>query len=191
MVVKPKQKVKAGQKIAQIGQSGMAEFPHLHFGVIWEGGVVDPYTGALNTAGCNKQKEPLWHVGLPMDYEPVVIFDGGFRAQSPDFEAIERGEESPKILSLNSAAFVFWVGFYNVEQGDEVVLNVIDPEGNTFVSRRQIVEATRARQYYFTGRKIGRVQLKSGIYKGFSKIVRTKGDEEKIIREKEFSVLIE
>ena len=48
IVVKPKQRIKAGEKIGQVGQSGEAQFPHLHFGVIWEGGVVDPYTGALN-----------------------------------------------------------------------------------------------------------------------------------------------
>ena len=57
LLVKRGQKVKAGQKIAQVGQSGFAEFPHLHFGVVWEGGVVDPYTGLLNTDGCGREKE--------------------------------------------------------------------------------------------------------------------------------------
>ncbi len=189
VVVEAKQKVKAGQKIGQVGQSGMAEFPHLHFGVLWEGGVVDPYTGVLNTEGCNKMKESLWHEGLPMIYEPFVIFDGGFRNTSPDFEAIKRGEESPDQLPLNSAAFVFWTGFYNVEEGDNVLLEIRDPDGALFVDTKETLDKNRARQYYFTGRKIGRVQLKSGTYTGHAKITRAgKNGEAEIVREKSFSV---
>lgn len=191
VVVKPKQRVKTGQKIGEIGQSGMAEFPHLHFGVIWEGGVVDPYTGALNTDGCNKKKEPLWHIGLPIKYDPVVIFDGGFRSSPPDFTAMHKGEENPETLSLSSAAFVFWVGFYNVEVGDEVVLRITDPDGYEFVTQHKTVEKTRARQYYFTGRKIGRVQLKSGVYKGHVTISRQSKNDGAIMREKTFDVRVE
>lgn len=190
VAVKPKQKVKAGEKIAQIGQSGVAEFPHLHFGVTWEGGVVDPYTGMLNTEGCGQIKQSMWHLGLPMEYEPVVIFDGGFRAKSPDFTAIQRGEQHPLSISLSSAAFVFWTGLYNVEKGDEVVLNVLDPDGQGFVSRKQIVENNRARQYYFTGRKIGRVQLKRGTYKGFIRLIRKQDAGLPITREKEFEIKV-
>ena len=185
VTAQPKQKVRAGEKIAQIGQSGLAEFPHLHFGVMWEGGVVDPYTGMLNTKRCGQTKEPLWRAGLSVPYEPVVIFGGGFQPKVPDFEAIKRGQDNPATLSLNSAAFVFWAGFYNVETGDRVVLKVTDPDGAIFVERRETVEKTRARQYYFTGRKIGKVHLKSGIYKGYVKIERGT-----IVREKQFTVNI-
>ncbi|PCJ99060.1 MAG: peptidase M23 [Zetaproteobacteria bacterium] len=186
IIVKPKQKIRAGQKIAQVGQSGMAEFPHLHFGVMWEGGIIDPYTGELSTQGCGKMKERMWHIGLPMDYNPVAIFDGGFRSKSPDFEAIKRGAENPQTLSLGSAAFVFWVGFYNVEKGDKVILKVIDPDGNIFVQRNEVLAKNRARQYYYTGRKIGRVQLQSGTYAGHVRIERVNG----VVREKEFRVSV-
>lgn len=186
IIVKPKQKVRTGQKIAQVGQSGMAEFPHLHFGVMWEGGVIDPYTGMLNTQGCGKIKAPMWHVGLPMIYQPVAIFDGGFRSKSPDFNAIKRGEQNPETLSLNSAAFVFWVGFYNVEKGDIVTLKVTGPSEKIFVERREVLENNRARQYYYTGRKIGRVQLRLGVYKGYAAIKRKNGT----LEEKVFSVIV-
>ena len=189
VVVKRKEKVKAGQKIAQVGQSGVAEFPHLHFGVMWEGGVVDPYTGALNTDGCNQMEERMWHAGLPLSYEPFVIFDGGFRSKSPDFEAIKRGEENPTTIELNSAAFVFWAGFYNVEAGDKVYLKVTDPDGVLFVDREEVLEKNRARQYYYTGRKIGRVKLKPGVYLGHARVVRPAADgEEAVMREKLFKV---
>ncbi len=188
VVVEADQRVKAGESIAQVGQSGMAEFPHLHFGVIWEGGIVDPYTGALNTEGCNAFKESMWHIGLPIDYEPVAIFDGGFRSTVPDFEIIKRGEANPPTLSLKSAAFVFWVGFYNVEKDDVIDLVIVDPDGQAFTRQQKIVKKNRARQFYYTGRKIGRVQLKSGVYKGVVRLTRTGG--EGISREKTFTVKV-
>lgn len=194
VTVKPHQKVKAGEAIAQIGQSGLAEFPHLHFGVFWEGGVVDPYTGLLNTQGCGQVKASLWHIGLPMNYEPVVIFGGGFRSTVPDFKAIERGNSpNPETLSLSIASFVFWSGFYNVEEGDLVILDVRDPDGNPFVSREQTVEKTRARQYYYTGRKIGNVQLKRGVYTGRVTLTRQAKNQQTppVTRTKEFSVTVE
>lgn len=187
IVVRPKQKVKAGQKIAQIGMSGYTEFPHVHFGVLWEGGFVDPFTGALNTKGCGQMKANMWLEGLPVSYEEVVIFDGGFRAKVPDFEAIKRGnDENPIALPLSSAAFVYWSGFYNVEEGDEVVMRIYDPDGALFHERREVVPKTRSLQYYFAGRKIGRVQLKAGEYKGVTEIKR--GSD--IHRKKEFSVQV-
>lgn len=187
IVVKPAASVKAGEKIAQIGMSGFTEFPHLHFGVLWEGGVVDPFTGALNTQGCGHMKQNMWLEGLPVAYEEVVIFDGGFRAQVPDFEAIQRGDdENPVALPLRSAALVFWSGFYNVEKGDEISMRIYDPEGGLFHVQNNVVEKTRARQYYFAGRKIGRVQLKAGEYKGVTHIRR--GDD--ISKEKSFTVRI-
>lgn len=192
VVVKPKQKVKAGQKIAQVGMSGRAEFPHVHFGVLWEGGIVDPFTGVTNADGCGLMKADMWLEGLPVGYEPVVIFDGGFRANAPDFKAIERGDDAhPEVLSLQSAAFVLWAGFYNVEQGDEVVMRIKDPDGVVFHERREVVEKTRTRQYYFTGRKIGTVQLKRGVYKG-DVVIRREGEGGNgIERRKVFSVRVE
>jgi len=47
--VKKGQRIKAGDKIAQIGLSGMTEFPHLHFGVLLNGKIIDPFTGLDNT----------------------------------------------------------------------------------------------------------------------------------------------
>lgn len=191
IVVKPQQKIKAGEKLGQVGQSGMAEFPHLHFGVMQENNILDPFTGAYASDGCGQMKQSLWHVGLPVHYEPVVIFDGGFRAGPPDFEAIKRGEENPQNLSLSSAAFVFWTGFYNVEKDDQITLAVRDPDGNSFVERKHVQDENRARQYYFAGRKIGNVQLRNGTYTGQATLIRQKEGEETITRTKEFSIIVQ
>ncbi len=185
--VKPKQKVKAGEKIAQVGQSGMAEFPHLHMGITHKGKLIDPYTGLSTEDGCGEIKAPLWHEALNITYEPVVIFDGGFTSQAPDFEQIKRDGIKPIRIPLNSAAFIFWVGFYNIEEGDIVTMEIKDPNGMIFSERTLTAEKTRARQYYFTGRKIGKVQLVSGTYSAHVRLTRSKNNNI-ISRDKNFTI---
>ncbi|MCB1783598.1 MAG: M23 family metallopeptidase [Alphaproteobacteria bacterium] len=190
VVVKPNQNIGAGQKIAQAGQSGMAEFPHLHFGVMQNEKIVDPYTGLESTQGCGKMKESLWQIGMPMPYERVAIFDGGFRTSPPDFEAIKNGEKNPETLSINSAAFIFWTGIYNVEKGDKITLEIIDPKGNTFHKEAMIQEKTRDRQFFFIGKKIGKIQLMKGTYTGTTTVERSSPDAN-LTRTSQFSVKVD
>ncbi len=181
IAVKPGQSVKAGEKIAQIGYSGIAEYPHLHFGVVWEGGVVDPYTGLLNTDGCGKMKKSLWALGLPMEYEPVALYDAGFDMKVPDFEAIKNGEPTPQSLEATSPALVFWVGIFASVQDDLVTLEITGPDGKVF-SRREIKQsATRARQFYYTGRNLEHRDLQPGTYTGTARLKR-EGLEERTIQ---------
>ncbi len=181
LVVARDDQVKAGQKIAQAGHSGLAEFPHLHFGVLWEGGVVDPYTGMLNTEGCGQMKQSLWAEGQPLTYEPFALYDAGFRGAVPDFEAIKRGEKNPVMLESGSAALVFWGAIYGAAAGDEITLEIHDPEGQIFTSRNLVQEKTRARQYYYTGRSLQGKTLKPGTYTGTARLKRS-GLKEKILR---------
>jgi len=78
ITVKPNQKVKAGEKIAEVGLSGLTEFPHLHFGIIKNKKVIDPFTGLDNTQKCNSAKRSLWHKDINLSYEPFSIQSLGF-----------------------------------------------------------------------------------------------------------------
>jgi len=157
--------VKKGDVIAQIGQSGFAEFPHLHFTVIWEGGQVDPFSGQLTDDGCGKFKDNLWESDLP--YDPYAIFDGGFELSVPDFKAIEKGKIHPKTLNTTGEAFVYWAAFYQANKGDIITLTIRDPNGNIWAERKQTLEKSRKRpSYYYTGRKLNGRVLKPGTYTG-------------------------
>ncbi len=162
IIVKPKDVLKAGQKIAQIGQSGLAEFPHLHFGVIWEEDVIDPYTGASDHKGCGQVKKPLWKEPLP--YEPLSIYNAGFRSKIPDFKAIENGVENPDVLSTNENTLIFWSALYGVQKNDQIHIIIKNPDGKIFAQRKIIQEKNRAQQYYYTGRKLKDQVLKRGNY---------------------------
>jgi len=186
IVVKPRQRVRAGQKIAQVGQSGYAKLPHLHFGVFREGIVIDPYTGEQSENGCGVKENPMWHIGLPMKYETVAIFDGGFRSETPNFESIRSGYDvNPSTLAVSSSALVFWVGFYNVEAGDEVVIKIYDPAGELFDTSTQTARKTRTQQYFYTGRK---ATLKEGVYTARVKFSRS--GKYAVSKVKEFSVSV-
>ena len=157
--------VKKGDVIAQIGQSGFSEFPHLHFTVIWEGGQIDPFTAELKDDGCGRFKDNLWEDDIA--YEPYSIFDGGFSNTVPDFKEIAKGQIHPKALSANGDAFVYWAGFYHAVEGDKITLTITAPDGQVFAQREQILEKSRKRpSYYYTGRKLKGRTLSAGTYTG-------------------------
>ncbi|MFP4313839.1 MAG: M23 family metallopeptidase [Alphaproteobacteria bacterium] len=180
-------KVEAGDIIAQIGQSGIAEFPHLHFGILWENSVMDPYSGMTNSEGCGGQKRSLWKSSEEMLYTPVSIYDGGFRMQAPDFKSIEEGEKDPQFIPANTEAFVFWTAFYGVQKDDAINLKITDSQGRIFVSQDITQPKDRARQYYFTGRRLNGKTLPAGEYKGIATLNRAGIAP----REKEFIIEIQ
>ena len=172
ITVKVGDQVSAGDKIGEIGQSGMAEFPHLHFGIIWENGVIDPYTGLTNQEGCGLNRGALWTDPDSMSYEQFSIYDGGFRSSAPNFRAIEEGEYNPEALSNSGEALVLWSAFYGLRAGDQIELTITDPAGRVFAQQDITQEKTRARQYYYTGRKLAGKNMPPGEYTGTIKVER-------------------
>ncbi|MCD8498163.1 MAG: M23 family metallopeptidase [Alphaproteobacteria bacterium] len=163
--VKAGDAVKAGDVLGQVGQSGFAEFPHVHFSIIWEGAVVDPFTGVNSSDGCGGFKRKLWK-DAGMTYTPISIYDGGFRAAPPDFEVIKAGDSAPKTLSPASEALVFWTGLFGVREGDQIALTITDPNGVEFIRRDITQDVTRARQFYFTGRELKGRTIPAGKWTG-------------------------
>ena len=180
--VKAGQRVKMGDKIAQIGHSGFTEFPHLHFQIMWEGAIMDPFTGLKSTDSCETPPaKPLWHIRSPITYQGTRFFDAGFSGKKPDFKAIQRGEQSPDVLSKDGEALVFWVALYGAEKGDKVNIVITDPEGSKFTERNIIQDRYRARQYYYTGRNLAGKNPKPGRYSALATL-RSPGKPDQTIR---------
>ena len=161
--VKPGQQVEEGEVLAQVGQSGMAEFAHLHFSVMKGGKHIDPFTGAAMDAGCAQPQNSMWK---DVKYSPFAVFDGGFSAATPDFEAIKRGQVNPNVLARDVDALVYWVGFFQGQKEDRIRLEVRGPDGSLFAERDIVMEKDKARQFYFTGRSLKGRALKPGVYEG-------------------------
>lgn len=171
IAVKKGDNVAAGQKIGEVGQSGAAEFPHLHFGLFQNGKTVDPFSGTLAEGGCGKSKGSMWIEGIDVDYEPLSIFTNGFSAEVPNFDTIRADATGIATSSPAIDVLTFWAGFYGLHKGDKVVMSIIGPDGKIFATQVTEQKEDRSRQYYFVGRKIGDPLL-PGAYKGTVQVER-------------------
>lgn len=183
IVVEADQEVKRGDVVGQVGLSGLTEFPHLHFGILWEGAIVDPFTGQNNTGQCRIRKRVLWDKNLGnndsedenlvLEYQPLVIQNIGFSNIVPNFKKIERDASTPKTIPLASDVFTFWVTLLGVQKDDKIKLEIKDPNGKIFTNQEITQEKTRARQFYFSGRRLTQIKLSEGVYTGTIKVSRT------------------
>jgi murein DD-endopeptidase len=185
--VKPGQTVKAGDKIGQVGLSGMTEFPHIHLGITHDGHVMDPFTGTNVSEDCTKTGTPLWDASLKMAYEPMAFFTLGFDTAPPDLSAINKQSAAKSVIQKDAPALIFHAVLLGGRQGDRATVSIIAPDGSVFARSTTTAEKNRAQQMYYVGRKIPNgAPLAPGNYKGTIQIVRTGADgkEEKFADEK-------
>lgn len=169
------QKIKAGDKIAQLGQSGAAEFPQLYYGLFFEGQTADPFSGLQKgEAGCAAPDRPLWREDIA--YVPAALYAGGFSDKLPDFEAIKADASAPSQLPPTSDPLVFWAGLFGAVKGDQIHLEVRDPANRLFVQRDLVQDETRARQFYYAGREVSAGALPPGDYTGTLRLTRPQED---------------
>lgn len=160
--VKNGDKIKQGDIIAQIGQSGIAEYPSLQFSVIWESGYVDPFSNKTSKSGCVGENKNLWNENI--HYKEFSIIRGGFYGGVPDFKNILDVKKSEK-LSTTSKALIYWTGYHHAKAGDEIMIEIIDPNGQVFRKKTIVQKETRIKpSYIYTGRQVGSYGLKPGKY---------------------------
>lgn len=170
--VKPGDHVKEGQVIAQVGQSGWSEFPHLHFSALKNDLYVDPFTGLTEGSGCGKLQQSLWR--SPMAYSPFALFDAGFSADMPDFKHLYAGK-IPVVdeISVDAQSLVYWFGLYQSSQGDQVRMQILDPYGDLYHERRFTIDRSKKRaHFYYAGKKTCNAALMIGDYSGITMITR-------------------
>lgn len=173
VAVKALDRVTAGQKIAEIGQSGAAEFPHLHFGLFHNGKTVDPFSAVEAGKGCGQSKGPMWQMGISVDYQPMAVFATGFSRGLPDFDVI-RDDAGTSLHSTGTdrGVLAYWAGFYGLRKGDKITLTITDPKGKIFASQVIDQKEDRGRQYYYVGRD-NKTSLTAGTYHGAVRVERT------------------
>ena len=193
ITVKPDQAVKVGQKIGEVGLSGFTQFPHLHFGVLHNKKVIDPFTGQhnLDERACGKVKKSFWKKNINLEYQPFTIQSVGFSNQIPDLKRLEKNNKSLDKIKLDSNILSFWMIAYGLQKGDEVVLEINDPNGKIFATNKIIQDKKRARQFYYIGKKItNKTKLSEGAYTGSVRITRDGKAGKEISQDKFIAVLI-
>lgn len=171
--VKRGQTVVRGEPIAQVGLSGLTEFPHLHVALRLGLMQIDPFSGLPTQEGCGAVAGSLWDGEAGLSYEDVALYNAGFAPGPPDIEAIRRGERTDGPLPLDAPALVLWVDMFGVREGDRVSFRINAPGGRLLHEGEHLVDRTQARRYAFSGARRTEAGWAEGVYSGQITIERS------------------
>ncbi len=109
IAVKKGDNVTAGQKLGEIGQSGAAEFPHLHFGLFQNKKVIRSVQCTPANAGCGKSRAAC---GWKASTSIMNRCPSSPTASPPMFRTSTRSREASGIATSSPAIDVlaFWAG---------------------------------------------------------------------------------
>ncbi len=179
--------VKAGAPLGLVGLSGMTEFPHLHFEVRKDDGIIDPFASRLmgeSKPGDCKPKAVLWSskAATSLAWQPATLVDAAFTSAPPTTQGIE--EAMPPAPTSVSPALLAWVRVLGVRAGDIETLAVTDPLNASFAtSGPKPLERNKAQWLSYAGRKRDTPSWPLGNYKARYTLER----DGKVILEREFS----
>lgn len=169
--------VDAGQVLGMVGQSGKAEFPHVHFQVRKGAAIVDPFVGLRRAKPCGPGRQPLWKAGTMarLPYRPSAVFNAGFSETPPPGEIGRKGNFRKKVLGRRAPKFVLWADVFWTQPGDTLVISVEAPGGKKILNHKVAVQKMRAyRMIAATLRGQGNPWA-PGIYRGEVRLERADG----------------
>jgi hypothetical protein len=152
VAVHPGDPVEAGQRIGQIGQSGLAEFPHLHLTLRKDGKPVDPFRGQ-GTAACGGDLA-YWDGAARrvLAYSPGSVINRGFATGPVTMAEIESGSAGAREPGRDAAALVAFVRAIGLRQGDVQILTLAGPDGKVLAENQaQPLDRDKAQWMMFSG----------------------------------------
>ena len=175
VVVRPGQQVSAGTVLGLVGQSGQAEFPHLHLSVRHDGVEVDPFQP--QSGSCALTPGPsLW--ATPVPYEPGGFLAAGFSDDIPQLDALRAGlETSP--LPATAPGLVVWAFAFGTRAGDRMVFQITGPGGD-FLTQVVAIDKTQAQMFRAVGKRLTSAGWAPGPYYATVKLLRDGVDIDRI-----------
>jgi len=168
ITVQPGQRVKAGEKIGQVGQSGYATWPQLGFSIQSSGLFVDPVSSMSPIEGCGFKPRPI--VPLPpafTEYQPAAIVAMGFSTDNMAMNDIVLGRTTTMItMDRMEMKMNLWGMVLGVHKGDEIEVRIRDPRGRSFEYRKILADKDLPRMPVNTSRARGYSGWRQGIYVG-------------------------
>lgn len=170
-------KVQTGDRLGDVGLSGLTQFPHIHIAVRNGDTVIDPFTGRAQSSMCepNTKVQGLWSASAAkaLAYPGPQPFHLGFDIGRPDLSKVRAGLLTERRFKSNSPALIFWADSYTLQKGDVITLQLISPDGETISQSRTELDRPQARRYGFVGKKrppngwpagpyTGRIEIKRG-----------------------------
>ncbi|MBL0403513.1 M23 family metallopeptidase [Microvirga aerilata] len=174
LTVRSGREVKAGDKIGQVGLSGLTEFPHLHFTVLKDGKPVDPFAYGAPEKSCGGGKS-LWEASLqrPLAYQTGTVLNKGFAPGPVTMEAIEAGTAEQETLTTKSPALVAYVRAIALKGGDVQTLTLFDPDGKPLAQNKAPpLDRDKAQWMAFAGVKQPSGGFRPGLYRAIYRVER-------------------
>ncbi|GAA4258016.1 peptidoglycan DD-metalloendopeptidase family protein [Azospirillum formosense] len=175
VAVTPGQRVEAGQRLGEVGLSGLTEFPHLHFGVRHKGVVVDPFVGQQPFTACGQTMTPLWNsaTAKALAYRPTAGLSAGFAtSRVPEAEPARHGEFAGEALTPDSPLLVLWSDIMGVRDGDTQRVRILDGDGRTLFDNSKGITGDKAAWFAYQGLKRPVSGWPKGPYKGIVTLTR-------------------
>lgn len=172
ITVKKGQKVKQGDVLGFVGNSGFAAFPHIHFGVRKNGQWLDPITGNPPSNSCNftNTDNSLMEETLLAKFQADtsrLLSSGITGAVINHQELVKTG--APKKLQISDTAIVGWSWFINLRKGDRISIKLEGPNGLISENVTKPLTKNQASYSAFTGKKRN---AEKGEYQFTTKLLR-------------------
>lgn len=156
--------VSTGQKLGQIGLSGLTEFPHLHINIQQGNQFLDPFTGLERyTKGL---KNPLWNTAIlqQLVYRPLVIYNVGASNEIPTLLNIRNEKYKSNQISSNSPMILVWIDAMHVEANDVIDVSVKGPNGIILVNQNVTIAKPNAKKLMYLGKRAPKNGFAKGTY---------------------------
>lgn len=158
IAVRPGQQLTKGDRIGDIGASGMAQFPHVHVTVRKDGKEIDPSTGRRLDAGCAPDPPAAQSLFAPDIAEKIgrgesaLLAFGLTGAVFRHVDLVARGAPAP--AAAGSEVTLGWAWFANLKADDRVRFQIVHPDGSVFIDETgDPVGRAKADYSQYTGRK--------------------------------------
>ena len=188
LVVKPGDRVVAGQKLGRVGLSGNTEYPHLHLTVRHRGQVVDPFAYGAAEASCGGGAS-LWRASVrqALAYTPGAVLNAGFATGRVTAEAIETGEAARLSPGPDAPAVVAWVRAIGLKTGDVQRIVIEGPAKRSLVEHTaKPLDRPKAQVVLFAGKPRPREGWERGTYRAVYTVLR----EGQVALERAFEVTL-
>lgn len=138
LTVEPGEHVAKGDRIGEIGASGLAQFPHVHVTLRRDGQTLDPFTGRPLGSGCHRSSEP----SQPLFSKELLDRIGKGETQLMSFGiagSVVQHEElvvsgPPPLPDSSSPALVAWAWLQNLREGDRIAIELSRAEAETLAA---------------------------------------------------------
>ena len=168
IAVRSGERVRAGQRIGEVGLSGRTEFPHIHISVSHNGITVDPFDAEMDPA-CGPGVQ-LWDE--PLEYRATGIVGAGLLPRMPDYAELK--DDLPPTTPWRASdgpALVAWLRAFGGRAGDVLHFRIEGPEGR-FHDVREVLAEDQADFFRGTGRQAPDGGFLPGRYTARMEIVR-------------------